>query len=85
MLSVVGAMTVAPHARKSNTFDTLKDFAPMSLVTSSHLALAVGPGSPAKDLKGLDRYEQLVRYCGWYSSRSRGARAAQALRLTRRQ
>jgi len=23
-----------------------------------------------------DRYEQLVRYCGWYSSRSRGARAA---------
>ena len=21
-----------------------------------------------------DRYEQLVRYCGWYSSRSRGAR-----------
>ena len=23
-----------------------------------------------------DRYEQLVRYCGWSSSRSRGARAA---------
>jgi hypothetical protein len=23
-----------------------------------------------------DRYEQLVRYCGWYWSRSRGARAA---------
>jgi len=23
-----------------------------------------------------DRYGQLVRYCGWYSSRSRGARAA---------
>ena len=23
-----------------------------------------------------DRYEQLVRYCGWYSSRSRAARAA---------
>ena len=22
-----------------------------------------------------DRYEQLVRYCGWYSNRSRGARA----------
>jgi tripartite-type tricarboxylate transporter receptor subunit TctC len=53
LLSVVGAMTVAPHARQSNTFDTLKDFAPVSLVTSSHLALAVGPGSPAKDLKGF--------------------------------
>ena len=25
-----------------------------------------------------DRYGQLVRYCGWYSSRSRGARAAKA-------
>src|SRR3990167_6118462 len=23
-----------------------------------------------------DRYEQLVRYCGWYSSRSRGERKA---------
>jgi len=51
LMSVVGAMTVAPHARKANTFDTLKDFAPVSLVTSSHLALAVGPGSPARDLK----------------------------------
>jgi len=26
-----------------------------------------------------DRYEQLVRYCGWYSSRSRGARAAKGV------
>jgi len=25
-----------------------------------------------------DRYEQLVRYVGWYSSRSRGARAARS-------
>jgi len=23
-----------------------------------------------------DRYEQLVRYCGWYSSRGRGVRKA---------
>jgi tripartite-type tricarboxylate transporter receptor subunit TctC len=53
LMSVVGAMTVAPHARKSNTFDTLKDFAPVSLVTHAHLAIAVGPGSPAKDLKGF--------------------------------
>jgi len=26
-----------------------------------------------------DRYEQLVRYCGWYSSRSRGARKAKGV------
>jgi len=26
-----------------------------------------------------ERYEQLVRYCGWYSSRSRGARAAKGV------
>ena len=26
----------------------------------------------------LDRYEHLVRYCGWYSNRSRGARVATA-------
>src|SRR6185436_3645735 len=37
MLSVVGAMAVAPHARKNNSFDTLRDFAPVSLVTVSHL------------------------------------------------
>lgn len=51
LMSVVGAMTVAPHARKSNLFDTLQDFAPVSLVTNAHLALAVGPGSSAKNLK----------------------------------
>ena len=51
MLSVVGAMIVAPNARKSNSFDTLKDFAPVSLLTTSHLALAVGPGAPVKSLK----------------------------------
>lgn len=53
LMSVVGAMTVAPHARQTNLFDTLKDFAPVSLVTNAHLAIAVGPGSPAKDLKGF--------------------------------
>ena len=50
LLSVVGAMTVAPNARKSNLFDTLKDFAPVSLVANSHLALAVGAGLPLKNL-----------------------------------
>ena len=53
LMSVVGAMTVAPHARRANLFDTLKDFAPVSLVTNAHLAIAVGPGSPAKDLNGF--------------------------------
>ena len=61
LMSVVGAMTVAPHARKSNTFDTLKDFAPLSLVTSSHLALAVGPGSPARDLKDFSPVSLVTR------------------------
>ena len=51
LLSVVGAMVVAPNARKSNSFDTLRDFAPVSLLTVSHLALAVGPGAPAKSLR----------------------------------
>ena len=51
LLNVVGSMIVAPNARKSNTFDTLRDFAPVSLLTTSHLALAVGPGAPVKSLK----------------------------------
>ena len=51
LLNVVGSMIVAPNARKSNAFDTLRDFAPVSLLTTSHLALAVGPGAPVKSLK----------------------------------
>ena len=43
-------MTVAPNARKSNTFDTLKDFAPVSLISNAHLAIAVGAGVPVKNL-----------------------------------
>jgi tripartite-type tricarboxylate transporter receptor subunit TctC len=51
MLSVVGAMIVAPNARKTNSFDPLKDFAAVSLLATSDLALAVGPGAPVKSLK----------------------------------
>ncbi|HVO87788.1 MAG TPA: tripartite tricarboxylate transporter substrate-binding protein, partial [Casimicrobiaceae bacterium] len=51
ILAPVGTMVVSPHAYKSNPFDTLKDFAPVSLVTNLHLAMAVAPNVPAKNLR----------------------------------
>jgi len=72
LLSVVGAMTVAPNARKSNTFDTLKDFAPVSLVTNAHLAIAVGPGSPANDLKGYLAWAKLNPGKAFYATSGAG-------------
>ena len=72
LLSVVGAITVAPNARKSNTFDTLKDFAPVSLVTNAHLAIAVGPGSPANDLKGFLDWAKLNPAKAFYATSGAG-------------
>jgi len=50
-LATIGTMVVSPHAYKSNPFDTLKDFAPVSQVTNLHLAMAVATNVPAKNMK----------------------------------
>lgn len=58
LLSPIGSAVVSPHAYKSNPFDTLKDFAPVSLVTNLSLALAVANNTPAKNMK---EYVEFVR------------------------
>lgn len=50
-LATIGTMVVSPHAYRSNPFDTLKDFAPVSLVTNLHLAMAVATNVPAKNVR----------------------------------
>src|SRR6266542_2255030 len=55
-LATIGTMVVSPHAYKSNPFDTLKDFAPVSLVTNLHLAMAVATNVPVKNVR---------EYFGW--------------------
>ena len=51
LLAPIGTVVVAPQAYKSNPFDTLKDFAPLSLAANLHLALAVANSTPATNLK----------------------------------
>jgi tripartite-type tricarboxylate transporter receptor subunit TctC len=72
LLNVVGSMIVAPNARKSNTFDTLRDFAPVSLLTTSHLALAVGPGAPVKSLKEFLDWAKANRGKAFYATSGAG-------------
>jgi tripartite-type tricarboxylate transporter receptor subunit TctC len=73
LLNVVGSMIVAPNARKTNTFDTLRDFAPVSLVTTSHLALAVGPGVPAKTLREFLDWAKANRGKAFYATSGAGS------------
>lgn len=72
LLNVVGSMIVAPNARKSNTFDTLRDFAPVSLVTTSHLALAVAPGVPVKNLREYIDWAKANRGKAFYATSGAG-------------
>lgn len=48
-----GNMVIVPLVHKKVAYDSLKDFAPISLLTSNFLALAVHPNLPAKSTKEL--------------------------------
>ena len=73
LLNVVGSMIVAPNARKANTFDTLRDFAPLSLVTTSHLALAVGPAAPVQNLREFLNWAKANRGKAFYATSGAGS------------
>jgi len=46
-------LTINPHTYKKISYDTIKDFTPISLVVAAPLVLVVHPSLPAKDVKGL--------------------------------
>ena len=50
MISPITVTVFAPLTQTKLRYDPIKDFAPVSLVATFQLALAVGPGSPAKTL-----------------------------------
>jgi tripartite-type tricarboxylate transporter receptor subunit TctC len=50
MISPITVTVFAPLTRTKLRYDPIKDFAPVSLAATFQLALAVGPGSPAKTL-----------------------------------
>ena len=73
MMTVIGAMIVAPNARKANSFDTLKDFAPVSLVTTAHLAIAVGPAMPARNMKEFLDWARANKGKAFYATSGAGS------------
>ena len=50
MISPITVTVFAPLTQTKLRYDPIKDFAPVSLAATFQLALAVGPGSPAKTL-----------------------------------
>ncbi len=53
MLGSAGPLTINPNIRDKTPYDTLRDFAPITLATVSPFTLVVHPGSPAKTVKEL--------------------------------
>ncbi len=53
-ISSPGALTILPHLRKTPLpYDTLRDFAPISLISIGPFVLMVHPSLPAKNIKEL--------------------------------
>jgi tripartite-type tricarboxylate transporter receptor subunit TctC len=71
-LATIGTMVVSPHAYKSNPFDTLKDFAPVSQVTNLHLAMAVATTVPAKNMKEYVAWAKANRDKAFYATSGAG-------------
>ncbi len=51
--SSAGSLTILPHMQKQAPYDTLRDFAPVSLVCSGPFLLVTHPAVPAKSVKEL--------------------------------
>jgi len=52
-ISSPGALTILPHLRKGLPYDTLRDFAPVSLISIGPFVLMTHPSVPAKTIKEL--------------------------------
>jgi tripartite-type tricarboxylate transporter receptor subunit TctC len=52
-ISSPGALTILPHLRKNIPYDTLRDFAPVSLISVGPFVLMTHPSVPAKSIREL--------------------------------
>ena len=52
-ISSPGALTILPHLRKDVPYDTLRDFAPVSLISIGPFVLITNPALPVKSVKEL--------------------------------
>lgn len=72
LLAPIGTVVVAPQAYKTNPFDTLKDFAPLSLAANLHLAIAVANNTPAKNLKEYVAWAKANKDKAFYATSGAG-------------
>ena len=72
LLSPIGSAVVSPHAYRSNPFDTLKDFAPVSLVANLSLGLAVATNVPAKNMKEYIEWVKATKEKAFYATSGAG-------------
>lgn len=52
-ISSPGALTILPHLRRKVPYDTLRDFAPISLISIGPFVLMAHPSLPAKNIREL--------------------------------
>jgi tripartite-type tricarboxylate transporter receptor subunit TctC len=52
-ISSPGALTILPHLRRGLPYDTLRDFAPVSLISIGPFVLMAHPSLPAKSIREL--------------------------------
>jgi len=52
-ISSPGALTILPHMRKNIPYDTIRDFAPVSLISIGPFVLMTHPSVPAKTIREL--------------------------------
>jgi tripartite-type tricarboxylate transporter receptor subunit TctC len=71
-LATIGTMVVVPQAYKTMPYETLKDFAPVSLVTNLHLAMAVASNVPAKTVKEYFAWAKANRDKAFYATSGAG-------------
>jgi tripartite-type tricarboxylate transporter receptor subunit TctC len=50
---VISALTINPSLRRNLPYDTLRDFAPITQIGNTVMALVAAPSLPADDLRGL--------------------------------
>ena len=53
MMCSQGPITILPHLQKNVPYDTLRDFAPVSLISTGPYLLVTQPGAPFKTVKEL--------------------------------
>ena len=58
MLSATASLVTNPHLYKSTGYDTLRDFAPVSLVADLPMVLVANASQPFSDVAGLRGYAQ---------------------------